>query len=97
MSHKNFLMWVLSTLDLSKTREFHECVLGFNGRRRASRGAHAGAGASSTRESGSKTACLQGPPRPLSRIPNRFLNECDEAPGRTSEDSLLSSSGCRAR
>jgi hypothetical protein len=39
MSHKNFLMWVFSTLDLSKTREFHECVLGFNGRRRASRGA----------------------------------------------------------
>jgi hypothetical protein len=78
MSHKNFLMWVFSTLDLGKTREFHECVLGFNGRRRGlTRRSHAGAGASSTRESGSKTACLQGPPRPLSRIPNRFLNQIE--------------------
>jgi len=36
MSHKNFLMWVFSTLDLSKTREFHEGMPGLHGRCRTS-------------------------------------------------------------
>jgi hypothetical protein len=81
MSHKNFLMWVFSTLDLGKTREFHECVLGFNGRRRGlTRRSHAGAGASSTRESGSKTACLQGPVVPQNLI--RADGNAGELPGR---------------
>jgi hypothetical protein len=73
MSHKNFLMWVFSTLDLGKTREFHECVLGFNGRRRGlTRRSHAGAGASSTRESGSKTAC----PHPRGRKRGGVAGAC---------------------
>jgi len=36
MSHKNFLMWVFPTLDLGKTREFHEGMPGLHGRRRTS-------------------------------------------------------------
>jgi hypothetical protein len=37
MSHKNFLMWIFSTPDHGTTREFRECLLGLNGRRRVFR------------------------------------------------------------